>query len=122
MWRLVLDQNFKQALFNAVERKHGKPNLDMVRLFDVGLSEALDEVVLEWAAQEERIVLTHDEKTMIPLANARIRVGLPMPGLIVVRQMTTYGPVVEDLCIIFGASTPEEWEGHIVRLPYARGR
>ena len=72
MWRLALDQNFNQDLFNAVRREYskhqepGKLDLDVVRLFDVGLSEALDEEVLEWAAQEERIVLTHDVKTMYP--------------------------------------------------------
>ena len=50
MWRLALDQNFNQDLFKAVIREHGQPDLDVVRLFDVGLSEALDEIVLEWAA------------------------------------------------------------------------
>ena len=64
MWRLVLDQNFNRDLVNAVKRRHGKPDLDMVRLLDVGLDEAPDDVVLAWAAREERIVLTHDEKTM----------------------------------------------------------
>lgn len=124
MWRLALDQNFNQDIFNAVKREYGKPDLDVVRLFDVGLSEAPDEVVLEWAAQQERIVLTHDVKTLVPLANARIREGLPMPGVIVVRATTTggstgaYGPVVEDLCMLLGASTPEEWEWRIARLPY----
>lgn len=127
MWRLALDQNFNQGLFNAVKREYGKygehgedarPDLDVVRLFDVGLSEAPDEAVLEWAAQEERIVLTHDVKTMAPLANARVREGLRMPGVIAVRGTTAYGPVVEDLCILLNASTPEEWEGRIARLPY----
>lgn len=124
MWRLALDQNFNQDLFNAVTREYGKysgysePNLDVVRLFDVGLSEASDEAVLEWAAQQERIVLTHDIKTMVPLANARVMKGLRMPGVIAVRGATAYGPVVEDLCILLNASTPEEWEGRIARLPY----
>ncbi len=126
MWRLALDQNFNQNLFNAVTREYGKyseysePNLDVVRLYDVGLSEASDEAVLEWAAQQERIVLTHDIKTMVPLANARVMKGLRMPGVIAVRgaTATAYGPVVEDLCILLNASAPEEWEGRIARLPY----
>jgi hypothetical protein len=50
LWRLALDQNFNQDLFNAVKREygqyreHGKADLDLdvVRLFDVGLSEATD--------------------------------------------------------------------------------
>lgn len=121
MWRLALDQNFNQDIFNAVKREYGeygKPDLDVVRLFDVGLSEATDEAVLEWAAQQERIVLTHDVKTMVPLANARVMEGLRMPGVIAVRSSAAFGPIVEDLCILLNASTPEEWEGCIARLPY----
>lgn len=124
MWRLALDQNFNLELFNAVAREygkqgeHGEPDLGVVRLFDVGLSEASDEAVLEWAAQEERIVLTHDIKTMVPLANTRVREGLRMPGVIAVRGTAAYGSVVEDLCILLSASTPAEWEGRIARLPY----
>lgn len=124
MWRLALDQNFNQDLFNAVKREYSKQrapdqqDLDVVRLFDVGLSEATDEVVLEWAAQQERIMLTHDVRTMVPLANARVSAGLRMPGVIVVRPTAAYGLVVEDLCTLLAASTPEEWEGHIARLPY----
>lgn len=122
MWRLVLDQNFNQDLFNAVKREHGKPDLDVVRVLDVGLAEAPDEVVLEWAAHEERIVLTHDIKTMVPLANSRLRLGLRMPRLIMVRDTRMHGRIVADLCIILGAGRPEEWEGGIEYLPYKRGR
>jgi hypothetical protein len=126
VWRLALDQNFNQDLFKAVKKEyskyveHGDPDrdLDIVRLFDEGLSEALDEVVLEWAAGQGRIVLTHDVKTMVPLANTRVREGLRMPGVIVVRPTAAYGPVAEDLCILLGASTPEEWEGRIAHIPY----
>jgi predicted nuclease of predicted toxin-antitoxin system len=118
VWRLALDQNFNQDLFNAVKREYGESDLDVVRLIDEGLSEAPDEAVLEWAAQQGRIMLTHDVKTMVPLANARVREGLRMPGVIVVRPTVAYGPVIEDLCILLGASTPEEWEGRLARLPY----
>ena len=48
------------------ERGESYLDLDVVRLFDEGLSEAPDEAVLEWAAKQERIVLTHDIRTMVP--------------------------------------------------------
>ena len=63
-------------------------------------------------------MLTHDVKTLVPLANARVAAGLRMPGVIVVRSTAAYGPVIEDLCILLGASTPAEGEGRIAHLPY----
>ena len=64
------------------------------------------------------MVVTHDVKTMVPLANSRVRAGLPMPGIIVVQFTATYTSVVEDMCILLDASTPDEWEGRIAYLPY----
>lgn len=36
--------------------------------------------VLEWAAQEGRIVVTHDVSTFADFAYERVAKGLPMPG------------------------------------------
>jgi predicted nuclease of predicted toxin-antitoxin system len=37
-----------------------QPDIDIIRVQDVGLSGEDDPIVLEWAAQEGRILLTHD--------------------------------------------------------------
>lgn len=42
------------------------PNVDIVRVQDVGLSEADDPTVLQWAAQNNRVVLTHDPRNSLP--------------------------------------------------------
>lgn len=48
----------------------------------LGLSGVDDPAILEWAAQEDRIVVTHDVATMAHFAYERVRAELPMPGLI----------------------------------------
>ena len=40
------------------------PELDIVRVQDLGLKNTDDPVILEWAANEERILLTHDVATI----------------------------------------------------------
>jgi hypothetical protein len=40
-----------------------------------------------------------------------------MTGLILVRQATALGQVIDDLVLIAEATTPEEWKGKIVFLP-----
>ena len=51
---------------------------------DVGLLGKSDPMVLEWAAREMRVLLTHDVRTMRYHAYARLAAGLSMPGVFVV--------------------------------------
>ena len=118
MWRLALDHNFNMDLWAAVTQRYGEQDLDVVRLAAVGLATAPDEVVLAWAAQEERILLTHDAKTLPPLAQARVAAGLPLPGVFLVRQSGRWHEAIADLCLVLAASTPAEWSGRVERLPY----
>lgn len=58
MLRFLADENFRGHIYRALIRD--KPDLDVVRVQDVGLSGADDPAILECAAEQERIVLTHD--------------------------------------------------------------
>jgi predicted nuclease of predicted toxin-antitoxin system len=88
-----------------------------VRVPDVGLGEADDPNVLAWAAEQGRIVLTHDARTLIGYAYERVAAGLPMPGIIEVRQDQAIGAVIEDLLLLIEASEEGEWEGQVLYLP-----
>ncbi|MBI2941698.1 MAG: DUF5615 family PIN-like protein [Chloroflexi bacterium] len=79
MIRLAIDENFNNDVVRGLLRQ--KPELDLVRVQDVGLAGADDPTVLEWAAREGRILLTHDVTTITRYAYERIQVGLPMPGV-----------------------------------------
>lgn len=61
MLRFLADENIEVALVQAVQRD---PRMDIVRVQDVGLSGADDPAVLEWAAEEDRLVITHDANTI----------------------------------------------------------
>ncbi len=62
MLRFVAGENFNNNIVRALRRR--KADLDIVRVQDVGLSGADDPTVLEWAAQEGRVLLTHDVAAM----------------------------------------------------------
>jgi hypothetical protein len=113
--RFLADEDFRGEIVRRVRSR--LPDLDMVRVQDVGLSGKLDPVVLEWAAQHGRIVLTHDRKTMTACAADRLRVGLSFPGVCVVRQSTPIGRAIEDLLVVLGCSFPEDWENQIRYVP-----
>jgi len=66
------------------------PHLDYVRVQDVMLG-ADDPSVLEWAAQEGRILFTRDVKTMTAFAYDRVNLALPMPGVVEVSDQYSKG-------------------------------
>ena len=84
MLRLAADENFNNDIVRGQLRR--KPDVDIVRVQDAGLSGADDPTVLEWAAREGRVLLTHDVSTMTHHAFERIRAGQLMPGLFEVKR------------------------------------
>jgi predicted nuclease of predicted toxin-antitoxin system len=55
MLRFLADENFNTNVVRGLLRR--QPDLDIVRVQDVGLSGADDPTLLAWAAQHGRIIL-----------------------------------------------------------------
>lgn len=115
MLRFVADENFNNNIVRGLLRR--KPDLDIVRVQDVGLSGADDPTVLEWAAQEERVLLTHDVTTMTRYAYERVQEGRLMPGVFEVSRAVPIGRAIEDLLLLAECSLDGEWEGQVRYLP-----
>jgi hypothetical protein len=93
------------------------PNLDIVRVQDTPLYQAADPDLLAWLAEENRILLTHDLKTIPSFVADRVNAGLSMPGVIFVKRRTPIGLAVEHLEIMIEASTPDEFENQVRYIP-----
>lgn len=115
MLRLAADENFNSDIVRGVLRQ--RPDLDVVRIQDVGLSGADDRTVLEWAAGQGRVLLTHDVTTLTRYAYDRARAGQPMPGVFEVSRRVPLGQAIEDLLLLAECSREGEWEGQIRYLP-----
>lgn len=113
--RLAADENFDGRIVRGLLRI--LPDLDLVRAQDTPLAEADDDEVLDWAAREERLMLTHDVGTMTAAAWKRVRAGLPMPGLIEIGSRHPIGEAIEEVQLIVLASEPGELEGQVLFLP-----
>lgn len=115
MVQLLADEDFNNRIVRGVLRRDS--DVDIVRVQDVGLSELDDPTVLDWAAQEQRILLTHDVTTMTRHAYDRIKAGLPMPGVFAVSRSVPIGQAVEEILLIVQHSLDGEWEGQVQYLP-----
>lgn len=113
--KFVTDEDFDNRILRGLLRR--LPELDVVRVQDVGLGGTHDQDILAWAAGERRIILTHDLKTMSRYARNRIVGGKPMAGVILLNQAMSIGAAIEDILTIVGATQPQEWENRIEYLP-----
>jgi predicted nuclease of predicted toxin-antitoxin system len=111
--KILADENLKGALVRGLRRQ--KPDLDIVRVQDVGLLGADDPAVLAWAAVEDRVLLTHDVRTITKYAYDRLVAGLPMPGVIEVRGNLSIGQAIEDILLL--VEFEEEWRSQVRYIP-----
>jgi len=81
-----------------------------------GLSGLKDPEVLALAAREGRFLVTHDSKTM-PHHFAEFVGSNRSAGVIVVPQHLPVSAVVDDLVLIWTATTPDDWVDRISYLP-----
>jgi hypothetical protein len=113
--KYLFDEDLNGRIVRGVRRRISK--LDSTTIEEADLHEASDPDVLERAAAQGRIVITQDHRTMRAHAEDRVKAGLPMAGLILVRQIASLGQAIDDLVLVAKATTAEEWEGKIVFLP-----
>jgi hypothetical protein len=113
--RFLADENLNNDILRALRRRIA--NVDVLRVQDVGLIGAEDEAVLEWAAREKRVVLTHDVATLIGFAWARTHRGERHTGVIAIPQSLGMHEIIDDLILIAECSLEEEWEDLVRFLP-----
>lgn len=115
MIRLTADENLDNDIIRGVVRRN--PDVDILRLQDTGLRGADDPAVLEWAAGEGRVLLTHDVATMTRFAYERVADGKQMPGIFEIGTDLPLVRVIEDVLMIAECSLDGEWEGQVRYLP-----
>ena len=95
---------------------HREPMIDFQTAHKAGLEGLDDDKVLAIAAQEGRVLVSHDRKIM-PRHFARFISNQTSPGLILISQ--DFPPVIaaEELLLIWAASIPAEYVNRIVSLP-----
>ena len=93
------------------------PDLSIVRAVEVGLSGLDEDILLDWAAQHGRILVSHDVPTTTDSATVRVSSGRKMSGLNVVPQSLGTARAIADLRFVAGVCTDEEMENATVWLP-----
>lgn len=114
MLPLLSDEDLKNAIVARLQLHF--PEIDLVRVQDVGLMQTPDPVILEYAASHHRVIVTHDRNTMTGHAQDRMGQGLLMTGLIVLGQFLNIGKAIQEVGTLALAGGPGDLDGQILYL------
>ncbi len=112
--RFQADADLNQIIVKATLRL--EPAIDFQTAHAAGLASLDDPAVLTLAAAQNRVLVSHDRKTM-PIHFGQFVLSESSPGLLVVPQRLPISQVAQDLFLIWVASDPEEWINRIRSLP-----
>ena len=115
MLRLLADENLNGDIVRGLLLR--LEDIDLVRVQDVGLAGADDLDVLAWAANDNRIILTHDRATMPDYAYQRVSQGEAMSGVFVLNDRLPVGQAIDEILLMTACSEQAEWSGRAVHLP-----
>ncbi len=112
--RFQADADLNEDIVDGVVR--WEPTIDFQTAAEAGLRGLPDQEVLAFAARENRILITHDRRTM-PAHFANFIFSRNSPGVMVVGQRLSVRIGIEELVLIWAASDAEEWINLVVNLP-----
>lgn len=110
----LADENFNNHIVAGIQNKF--PGIDVVRVQDFNLSGVDDPSILEFAASQNRILVTHDAATIPFFAYQRLKNQWLMPGVFVIKQHDPLKHVLDALELLIECSEENEWTGKIVYI------
>ena len=113
--RFQADADLNFDIVKAV-RQH-EPAIDFASATDSELRGIDDLELLERAAVANRVLVSHDRRTMLSHFRNRLAAGKSSPGLLVVSQDAPIGPVVEAIIALWSVSEPGELCDQAYHLP-----
>jgi hypothetical protein len=114
--RFLADEDLDSDIINGLLSR--EPAIDILDAKKAGLRGTKDPVLLDLAAQQERIVISHDRRTMTRYFRERLAAGKSNPSLFIVPQRRAIAEVIESLLLVWTASEASEWRDAIVYLPF----
>jgi hypothetical protein len=104
--RFQADNDLKFGIVRAVRRS--EPAIDFASAQETGLEGVGDPELLERAAGENRVLVSHDRRTMLDHFRCRLTAMKSSPGLLIVSQGSSIGLVAEAIVYIWSMSDPSD--------------
>ena len=96
--RFQADNDLKFGIVKALRGR--EPSIDFASVQDAKLDNLRDPEILDRAASNVRILVSHDRRTMLQHFRGHLTTGKSSPGILIVSQGAPIGQVVESLIYI----------------------
>lgn len=113
--RFQADADLKQAIVTGTIRR--QPDINFQSAYAAGLEGKKDPEVLAIVAQDGRLLVTHDRKTM-PAEFGNFITSQTSSGVLVLSQNMSISDAIEALVLVWEASSAEEWVNQIMSIPF----
>ncbi len=118
--RFLADENFNGRIVAGLHRLY--PEIDLLTFAESNIIRGLsDPELIEETAQLDRILLTHDKRTMpdhfADVLARTLPLGLHLPGVLLLSRTMAIGAAIDEIALICGASRHDEYRNRIVYLP-----
>jgi Domain of unknown function (DUF5615) len=115
--RFLADEDLDADIIRGLHSR--EPAIDILDVKTAGLRGIADPEILELAAREDRVLITHDRNTMTRYFHDRVAAGMPAPGMFILpQQSAAIGAIIESLLLVWMASQSDEWRNQMVYLPF----
>ena len=115
--RFLADEDVRADIVQGLRLR--EPALDILDVKSSGLRGSKDPALIELAAEQDRILITHDRNTMPRHFYELLASGKSGPGLFIVPDRpSAVGETIESLLLVWAASQAEERWNRTVYLPF----
>jgi hypothetical protein len=115
MVRFMADASLHHGIVRGCRRR--EPRIDFLSAHEAELQSIPDAEVLAIAAEQRRVLVTSDLRTMPQHFSDFIASHDACPGIFLVKQRAPIGDVIDDLLLVWASSETEEWNTRIVEIP-----
>mgnify|MGYP005843156657 CR=1 FL=1 len=115
--RLLLDENLFPRLKSALLLRF--PDMDVLRVGDVGAPpySTSDPDILRYTEQTQRLLVTDNRTSMPGHISDHLTQGRHHWGILYISPCLSFAEILEELCIVWGASTSDEWRDRTDWIP-----
>jgi predicted nuclease of predicted toxin-antitoxin system len=116
--RFLTDEGFDLDIVAGLRKR--LPEIDILTAQDAGLLETPDPVLLAYAKEHDRILLTHDIHTM-PVHFNDLLLRMPSsehsPGVMWLAQRLPLSTAIAAVQLVWSCSSHDEWRDQFTYLP-----
>jgi predicted nuclease of predicted toxin-antitoxin system len=113
--KLLADENLSRRVVNAF-RRHSSA-IQIVRVQEVGLLGRDDTAVLNWAAENDYVLITKDRASIPPLVAHRLETGIPTPYILIIGPGVQLNELLVTIEAIVTFELDTNWQYPIRWIP-----